>query len=346
MLAEQRRQSLRDTLVRIADLAVTEQVDALMCGGDLYEHDRFTPTLSPSFARSLLGSILGRYSSRRGTTIGWSRESVCAGRLEPQRSRVQEDRSPPVTLTDGVTLWGAAHRAPANTNGFLDNFAVDRGGVHLALFHGSEQGALGFQEQGKVPHAPFRLEQIPRRDCTTRCSAISTVHGEPSIRHTPGNPDPLTFGEDGVRGAVLIEVQPNGSVTQDWREVAPRAMRDLKIDVSGCASQQDVRDRLNAAVAGFDGFVRVTLTGDLDPDVDLAPLALELKQSSTPCVVLRTVGLKVAYDLDLIKLESTVRGQFVRDVLIRTELDDDLRQHVIITGLRALDGRADLNALP
>ena len=65
-----------------------------------------------------------------------------------------------------------------------------------------------------------------------------------------------------------------------------------------------------------------------------------------PCVVLHKGGLKVAYDPDLIKLESTVRGQFVRDVLTRSDLDDDLRQHVLITGLRALDGRADLSALP
>ena len=106
-----------------------------------------------------------------------------------------------------------------------------------------------------------------------------------------------------------------------------------------------MRNRLDAAVTELDGFVRVTLTGDLDPDVDLAPLTLELKQSLTPCVVLRTGGLKVAYDLDLIKLESTVRGQFVRDVLARSDLDEDFRSTSSLLA-RALDGRADLSALP
>src|SRR6266511_4040881 len=41
--ARRRRQALRDTLLRIIDLAIAERADALLCGGDLYEQDRFTP---------------------------------------------------------------------------------------------------------------------------------------------------------------------------------------------------------------------------------------------------------------------------------------------------------------
>ena len=41
--ARKRRQGLRDALSRIADLAISEHVDALTCGGDLYEQDYFTP---------------------------------------------------------------------------------------------------------------------------------------------------------------------------------------------------------------------------------------------------------------------------------------------------------------
>ena len=42
-LARQRRQALRDTLGRIIELAEAEQVDAILCAGDLYEHEHFTP---------------------------------------------------------------------------------------------------------------------------------------------------------------------------------------------------------------------------------------------------------------------------------------------------------------
>jgi exonuclease SbcD len=72
-----------------------------------------------------------------------------------------EPRLTPVGLADGLTLWGAAHRSPANTPGFLDNgFQVDRDGIHLALFHGSERAWFTEQETGKQPHAPFDASQI------------------------------------------------------------------------------------------------------------------------------------------------------------------------------------------
>ena len=37
--ARQRRQSLRDSLKRIAELAADIRADALLCGGDLYEDE-------------------------------------------------------------------------------------------------------------------------------------------------------------------------------------------------------------------------------------------------------------------------------------------------------------------
>ncbi len=70
------------------------------------------------------------------------------------------DRLERVALDDGITLWGAAHRAPANTDDFLRDFHVASDGIHIALFHGSESGWLSAQESGKAPHAQFRSEEI------------------------------------------------------------------------------------------------------------------------------------------------------------------------------------------
>lgn len=106
----------------------------------------------------------------------------------------------PVELADGLTLWGAAHRAPANTDGFFEHgFKVDRGGVNVALFHGSERGELTWQEEGKAPHAPFHAWQIPEAGLDhVFCGHFHAPRD--AERHTyPGNPDPLTFGETGDR---------------------------------------------------------------------------------------------------------------------------------------------------
>ena len=54
-------------------------------------------------------------------------------------------------------------------------------------------------------------------------------------------------------------------------------------------------------------------------------------------------GSPSAYDIEALRRERTVRGQFVRDVLAAADLDDEQRRRVLVTGLRALDGRDDLD---
>ena len=54
--------------------------------------------------------------------------------------------------------------------------------------------------------------------------------------------------------------------------------------------------------------------------------------------------LSPTYNMELIRQEPTVRGQFVRDVL-DSDLAEEEKRRVVVTGLRALDGRTDLEAL-
>ena len=51
--------------------------------------------------------------------------------------------------------------------------------------------------------------------------------------------------------------------------------------------------------------------------------------------------MQLDYDLDAIACEPTVRGQFVRNVRDE-DLADEKSLRVVVAGLRALDGRADL----
>jgi DNA repair exonuclease SbcCD nuclease subunit len=343
-LAGQRRQALRDTLARIVDLAVAERVDALMCGGDLYEHDRFTPDTA-AFVRSVFARLDPLPVFLAPGNHDWLGPASLYAQAEwsPNVRVFQDDRLTPVTVQDGLTLWGAAHRAPANTNGFLDGFRVDRGGVHIALFHGSEQGALAFQEQGKAPHAPFRLAQIP--ESGLHHALLGHFHRPRGTEYStyPGNPDPLSFGEDGERGAVLVTIADDGRVTQEWRRVNRSVLHELSVDISPCNSQQDVRDVIAEATRGVTGCAQVTLGGDLEPSIELRIAQLGGAVSDDLEVLVRAGRLHVAYDLEAISLETTVRGQFARDVMASLDLDDETRQQVLVTGLRALDGRSDLD---
>lgn len=352
--ARRRRDSLRRALARIVQIAADERADALLCGGDLYEHDRFTPDTA--------AFIRGAFESLHPTPVfvapgnhDWYGPQSLYRRVA-WTDNVHVFAAPrlaPVTLAEGITLWGAAHCAPAGTGNFLEGFRVDRAGVHLALFHGSENGGLGEQGDDKLPHAPFDAGDLVRAGLHHALLGHYHVPRDAS-RHTyPGNPEPLAFGEMGVRGAVVLTVQEDGSVERHRRVVASTMLRDVEVEVDGCRSRGDVAGRVAAALQESEGIVRVTLRGALEPEVDLVAgdlteIARQLETDPKvgarfEAVSVRFGDLRPAYDLDAIGGEATVRGQFVRDVL-ESALEPSLRQRVLITGLRALDGRDDLEA--
>jgi DNA repair protein SbcD/Mre11 len=340
--ARRRRQALRDTLLRIIDLAMDERADALLCGGDLYEQDRFTPDtgefLRGAFERLHPMPVL----LAPGNHDWWGEESLYRRvGWSPNVHVFKSPRLRPLELAEGFTVWGGAHHAPANTDDFLTRFAVERSGVNVALFHGSERVWFTEQEQPKQPHAPFDAVEIER--ARLHHAFLGHFHRpkHAELFTYPGNPDPLSFGEDGLRGAVVATIGPDGTLERRTQFVAATSVHDLTVDVSGCASQQDVRDAICASVVDLSGFVRATLEGELGTDVDLPPGDLNALAPQIDGLQVRLGTVHVAYDLEAIAQERTVRGQFVRDVL-DSGFSADEQRRVLVTGLRALDGRDDL----
>lgn len=344
-VAQRRRQGLRDTLLRIADLARDVEADAVFCGGDLYEQEHFTSD-TREFLRSTFAALAPiRVFIAPGNHDWYGPSSLYALTEWPPNVHVfRESGFRAVMLGEGLTLWGAAHCAPANTPNFLDGFQVNGAGVHLALFHGAERSSFPAQGERKEAHAPFDAGQILRAGL--HHAFLGHYHRPRAAEyHTyPGNPDPLEFGEDGTRGAVVATITHDGTVTREWHVVAVTQAHDIEVDVTGCVSMQDVRDRVRALAAGLAGVARFTICGELDPVVDLRLDRVRDLLTQLEAHQLRVGALRTGYDLEALQLEQTVKGEFVRDVLA-AGLSPERQRRVLVTGLRALDGRSDLEVL-
>jgi DNA repair exonuclease SbcCD nuclease subunit len=341
-VARRRREGLRQTLESILHAAIKERVDAILCGGDLYEQERFTPDTA-GFLRASFEKVhpLPVYIAPGNHDWYGPRSLYLLNEWSSNVHIFDSDRLTPVTLGEGLTLWGAAHRSPVQTANFLRGFKVQGSGCHVALFHGSETGSTGLVEAGKDFHGPFRVEDISLSGF--RHAFLGHYHRP---RHDdnltyPGNPEPLTFGEDGERGAVLVEISCNGELTRRTLDVAATRVREREIDLGGCSSGQDALQVVRSALENERGVVRLSLHGDVPESLDVRASDFERLGTSLDTLVVQTDRLRPSYDFELIARDSTVRGQFVRDVLA-ADLDEDCRRRVLLTGLRALDGRDDL----
>lgn len=344
--ARRRRQALRETLGNIIELAGEVRADALFCGGDLYEHERVTPDtaefLRVAFAKVSPVPVL----LAPGNHDWYGPESIYAlNRWSDNVHVFTRPRLEPVEIGSGVTVWGAAHNGPAITTNFLDGFRARGDGAHVALFHGSERSWWADQGGDKAPHAPFDAAQIGQSGLSH--AFLGHYHRpKDAPGHTyPGNPDPLEFGEDGERGAVVATIHPDGVVGRERRRVGVSEVHDLVLDISGCSNQQQVRSRLGEMVEGLRGVARLTVAGELQPTLDLNTDDLRDTMSGLDAVQVRIGDIRPIYDIESIRSEPTVKGRFVADVLAAGLDDPDLERRVLVTGLRALEGRTDLEAI-
>ncbi len=340
------RQGLKKTLERICDAAVEHGVDALTCGGDLYE-DKFLTPDTVAFVQRCFSRIAPIKVFLAPGNHDWLGPASLYNRagFSPNVSVFSEARLEAVTLEEGLTLWGAAHQKPAGTQGFLSGFEGARAGRNLALFHGSEQGDFSFQENGKEAHAPFRSADVVR--CGLDHALVGHFHRPryAEFYTYPGNPSSLSFGEDGQRGAVLIDVADDGSVERRHLEVGGLPFIDAKVDLTGASDFREILSRAEEALGGLEGLVRLDVSGELAAEVDFAPSeirALGSHMKGILAVVLRVDNVRPGYDLESAKDDRSVRGSFVRAVLARGDLDELQRRRVLTIGLRALDGHRDL----
>lgn len=342
-LAALRRASLRNALARIVELAHELRVDAVLCPGDLYEHERFTPDTVALLERSFAELAPIPLLVAPGNHDWWGASSIyAAAEFGPHVHVFDRPELTPFDGVDGLRIWGAAHRAPSGTAGFLDDFAVDGDAVHLGLFHGSELGGwAGEHEAGKVQHAPFHAHQI----ATSGLAHAVVGHHHRRVEgphHTyPGCPVPLAYGDPGDGGAVLLELDGSGVAGRTWHSVTDLRAHDLDLDLTGLGDLGAIEQLIDTAVAPLDGVARVTLVGELAPSLVLDLDVLASRRGDLQELMVRTGRLTPGHDLASIGDEPTVRGQFVRDVLA-SDLSVDQQQRVILTGLRALEGRDDL----
>ena len=341
-VAAKRRQALREALLSIVRLAGDQHVDALLCAGDLYEQDRFSPDTA-AFLCATFEQVhpLPVYVSPGNHDWLGPTSLYSIVKWSPNVRIFDADHLTPVTLADGLTLWGAANQTPTTTKDFLEGFRVDRGGINIALFHGSERSSLVLQGQGKSAYAPFAAAEVPASGLTHAFVGHYHAPQDADAFTYPGNPEPLTFGETGNRGPVLVTINDDGSISRERHVIAKTQVRDVTVDLTGCGSSQEVRDRTASALAGLVGTVRVTLSGEVLPDVDTRLEGLTGLGPQLDGLVFKVGDLRVGYDLEKLRSEQTVRGEFVQQVG-DGNLPDALKRRVLVTGLRALDGRQDL----
>ena len=137
----------------------------------------------------------------------------------------------------------------------------------------------------------------------------------------PGSPVALTPSETGQRFFVVVEVE-RGRADPRFISTGATELREVEVDCTGATSSMEVQKRAKKALRDVprESFLVVSFSGEIPPrgDLELDDVAVALKENGFKLVKVRDKTV-LAQEIEDIKSEESVRGEFVRMVIEEIE---------------------------
>lgn len=274
----------RRAFVRVIDLCLDEQVDALVIAGDLYDGDQTSMKTARFLAEQLrrLDQAGIRTFIIRGNHDALSR--ITKELVLPDSVKIFGGRAEAIAIDRApgrvpVVVHGLSFAQPHAPESLLGRFRpVVDGAVNIGLMHTSLGGAPGHDLYAPCSLADLQatgfhywaLGHIHRRSATEGACAIVM----------PGMPQGRDINEAGPKSVTLVTIADNRSIHLDERVTSVAEFERISVDASGI---DDWRDLVSAvtralenerdAVASEHLVARVRITG-------ATPLAWRIRRDS------------------------------------------------------------------
>ncbi len=358
-----RRDELRQTFLKILQLCREKDVDCLLLSGDLFDSTRVTDE-TVAFIKHAFEQVPDlpifiapgnhdpympgtRYD---GTT--WPSNVVIF--------KEQQITKHAFTTREGVPInvYGAAFTTPYLEKNLLENFTVpadDRTCFNLMALHGDTVGT----GQSSV-YQPITMSSIAQSHLDylalghKHTASQPEKQGETYFSYS-GTPEGRGFDEAGEKGVwyITLTKEENDtvpSITDMWIPCAARHYEIVTVDVTGCASHQEVIGRVEAAIDHSEHLYKILLTGVLK-DGFLLDLNLLQARLADCCFLLKLRDTtRTEVDLETLAKENMLRGIFARRLLAKIEeaqrkgntKEEQLYTDALTLGLRAFEGEVSV----
>ncbi|MGN7292895.1 metallophosphoesterase family protein [Rhizobium sp. SAFR-030] len=240
----------RRALIRIVDLCLEEQVDALIIAGDLYDGDQ----TSMKTARFLATQMQRLHEAGiavfkiRGNHDALSR--ITQELVLPPSVKVFGGRAEAVELTTGgidVAIHGLSFSKPQAPESLLPKYRPPTpGAVNIGIMHTSLAGASGHDL-----YAPCSLVDL--HGTGFAYWALGHIHqrthhaGERTVI-MPGMPQGRDINEAGEKTVSLVTIGDDGSVRVEERLTSLAQFARLTVDITGANDWRSVVEHIGTAL--------------------------------------------------------------------------------------------------
>ncbi len=344
-VAKQRRRELRETFSRMMAYAKSSAVNLVLIAGDLFDK-RFATRetvelICKEFAMLDCPVVIspGNHDPADGKGV-WH-----GGNLPDNVHVFTEDTLSRFSFPEiGVNVYGYAFTShDMTTQPIVGEFVRDRSQINILLCHADMASPVS-------TYAPISKMQIEAFGADY--TALGHIHNGEAYSGNEGGfeyaycgcPEGRDFGECGTKGAIIVEIgddPSDRSVKVTRKAFCKRRYEDVTVPVDGASTMSDICSAAKNAVAGADDktVLRITLTGTVDPSLEIDPEGVRSALSEVGEVTVRD---KTSPSLAFSEDDPTVRGEFCRVLApLLGSSDPAEREKAVLAlkmGLTALSG--------
>jgi len=350
-LGARKREAIRAALKRILEDARASSVDFVLVAGDLFEHDRVIPDTIQFLKCQFAGVSPVKIFISPGNHDPFVCDSPYNTESWPDNVHVfsQEEFSS-VELEDaGVRVTGFGfNRALLAGRVFQRLPALPSDLVNVVVAHGSDVSRV---PAGKAAHGPFTADELVGRN--VRYYAFGHYHQQREVSLPAdgtmawycGIPEGRGWDEEEGCGYLLVEIDGE-STRVESRPSAQFPLKTVRIECDGFTSREQIIEKiLEHQGVSFDAgtILRVQLTGEVDPRLDLSIPEMEERLSGAALHIQWVDRTEPAIDFDALAGENTLVGRFLREISSRiSEASGDERdalERARLYGSQSLLGR-------
>lgn len=300
-----RRQEDAAVLARILQAAKEYGVEALLIGGDLLDRPFLEPSVEDAVRRLLSGAglpvflVAGNHDPKEVTALYQNL---------PEGVYLFPETLAGVSLGDGVRLWGYSAAREQGGSNPLKQFEAPQGAINILLGHGQVDG-------GSESFCPIAAESLAASGLDL--AILGHIHKGEQRRIggcrllIPGIPEGKGFDELGEKFIYWIDT---ASMQIEPIAVAEKIWREYPVDLSGCADDAAILERLTAVEIPANTVGRLILQGA--PSADPAAAAAIYTERTGREIKDRT---DPSLSVEVLKKQNTLQGAFVRRAMAEIE---------------------------
>lgn len=335
ILGDLRRLEQRRVFKKVIEYAKNNEIEYLFISGDLYEH-KYVKLSTIEYINNLFKEIpKTQIFISPGNHDPYIKNSYYNKFNWSQNVKIFSSEMEKVEKGE-VAIYGYGFDDFYCTGCGIEKIEIDdKSKINILVMHGTLDGAS--IEEKQYNSMSRKMLQEKQFDYI----ALGHIH-KPEYSTSivyPGSTVSMGFDELGKHGMIVGEIQ-KGKVDLEFIPLDDENFREIEIDVTEIGAKEDLIEKINELEIQNNEYIKIILTGNRNFEIHQYEL---MKYVESDRIIKIKNHTKIAYQLEKIANENTLKGLFAKEMLEKlnqpdmTEEEKQIIENAIEIGLEALE---------